>query len=898
VSAIRGLLHRVRVLMNPDAYAREVEREIRLHLDLEAMQRRGAGLDEINAYVAARRQFGNVTGTREEVRRMSGIEWLDRIRQNFAYAVRGLAQAPGFTVAVVLTLGLGLGVNAAMFTFIDRVFVKPPAGVVKPDAVRRMYSALSRPNEPNGRLIMSSIWYAQLREIRRQVDSGVAIGLFRSAQDSFSVAVGTSTHPARRTIANSDYFRVLGVRPHLGRLFDAEENRIEVGAPVAVLSHAMWRRVFGGDQHAIGSTMRIQYRDITIIGVTPEGFSGIDLDRSDFWMPIGNAGSGMRNEVPWFDSYEGDFAVLTRFDNAASEQRFVDIASRVARPIRAKYFSDSTVAILSGPINVARGPVQRAKEVTISVRLIGVAVIVLLIAVANVSNLLLVRATRREREIAIRRALGVSRARLAEQLLAESVLLALIGGAVALVFAVWAGAALRGLLLPSVNWSSGALDVRAALFAGGAALLVGIVAGLVPVVHAWRPDLTVSLRAGSKNASYRRSGLRAVLLVVQAALSIVLLVGSGVFVRSLRHVQAIGLGIDVERTITIEAYADTGDLRPVMAEAMPAILDRLARIPGVQGVAAASAGPMQGASYIGLFLPGHDSLPMVGNERSPALKRVTFGYFHAVGQRLVAGRDFTGEDPPSVIVGESMAKAYWPGESAVGKCLIPGKRTGPCVPVIGVAEDTHHRRILDDRQLGRYYVNFDAGRLVGVNSPIENTAAVVRAEPEAHAAITRMARVEIQRIGPRAAFVSVRSMMDVLANELRPWRLGATLFTVMGGLALIVAAVGVYSVIAYATSQRAREMGIRIALGAQLADIAKLVMGEGLRTVVIGIVVGIALSIAAGKLVASLLYGISPRDPGVMLGAALVLAAVGIAASVIPALKAARIDPISSLRVD
>lgn len=886
MSALRGLLHRVRVLVNPNAYAREVEREIRFHIELEAMHRRGAGTDEIDAHFAAVRQFGNVTHTREEVRRMSGVERLDRIRQNLAYAARGLAKSPGFTIGVVVTLGLGIGVNAAMFTFIDRVFIKPPAGVAKPDEVRRLYASLVRPDEPNHRLVIPRLMYPQLREIRREADSGVVIGLFRSGRDSVSVSIDNSTHAARRTIANSDYFRVLGVRPRLGRLFDASEDGIEVGAPVAVISYALWKRAFGGDERAIGSTMRIKYRDVTVIGVTPEGFSGIDLDRSDFWMPIGNAGSGQVNGFRWFDTYKGAFEVLTRFPSAAAERQFLEIASRAAPTARAQFFGDSTAEVRSGPLAVARGPAEPGKEVSVALRLVGVAVIVLLIAVANVSNLLLVRATRREREIAIRRALGVSKARLAEQLLTESVLLALIGGAAALLFGAWAGAALRGLLMPSVSWTSGVLDGRAALFAGGAALAVGVLAGLVPVVHAWRQDLTASLRAGSKNASYRRSRLRSGLLVVQAALSVVLLVGSGLFVSSLRHVQAIDLGFDVSKTLTIMAYADTGSLSSAMSEAMPAILERLAMIPGVESVAAASAGPMMGSRHTSFSLPGHDSLPIVGGQRGAAQKDVTPGYFTTVGQRLIAGRDFAKGDPKLLIVGESMAKGYWPGESAVGKCLVVDP--GQCHTVIGVVEDTHYRTMVDDKPIASLYMNSD----------YEMTAALLRAEPKAHPRITQIAREEVRRIVPRAAFVSVRPMTEVLARELQPWKLGATLFTVMGVLALVVAAVGVYSVMAYATSQRANEMGIRIALGAQLADIARLVIGEGLRTVAIGIVVGIVLAIAAGKLVASLLYGISPSDPVVLVGAALVLAAVGIAASVIPALRAARIDPISSLRAD
>jgi predicted permease len=889
VGAIRGFLHRLRVLANPDGYAREVEREIRFHLELERMQKAATGLDDAAAEIGARKQFGNVTHVREEVRRMTGMEWMDRMRQNLGYAWRGLRQSSGFTVAVVVTLGLGLGVNAAMFTFLDRVFVQPPAGIASPAEVRRLYSVYPRADEPNGRLIVPHLMYTEVREIRNALDSSTALGLFDSGRDSVSVKVGANLHPARRTIASASYFRVLGVRPAIGRLFDRDEDRIEVAAPVAVISHAMWQRVFGGDPGVIGSTMKIKYRDITIIGVTPEDFSGIDLDRSDFWMPIGNAGSGQIGPYPWYDTFQGKFAVIARFPDAPAEQRFLQVASLAARRGHAQFWKDSTAEVRSGPVVEAAGPGLRSKETSISLRLGGVALIVLLIAIANVSNLMLVRATRRAREFAIRRALGVTRRRLCEQLLTESVLLALIAGAVSLVLALWMGSALRRLLLPTVSWTTGVLDLRAAIFGALAALIAGLVIGLVPAFQAWRPDVSSALRAGSRNSSYRRSRLGSALLVTQAALSVVLLVGSGLFVRSLRNVQSIDLGFDVAQTITIRASADTGTIGPELSAAMPAILDQLAAIEGVESVAASDYGPMQGTRYSNLYLPGHDSLPAVYGHRSAAMQGVTPGYFRTVGQRLIAGRDFQSGDGLAIVVGDAMAKAYWPGESAVGKCLQFTSRSGPCVPVVGVVEDVHSMSILNDRQVAHYYVH---------DRSYTTPAAIVRASPAAHARVARLAPEVVRKLVPRASVVIAYPSTRMLEPQLRPWKLGASLFTAMGVLALVLASIGVYSVIAYSVGQRASEMGIRIALGAQFADITRLVLGQGLRTVAIGITLGVAMSLAAGKLVASLLYGISARDPAIMAFAVLLLSVIGLAASAIPAWRAARVNPVTTLRVD
>jgi predicted permease len=809
------------------------------------------------------------------------------LKQDFSYAARGLRQSPGFTAAVVLTLGLGLGVNAAMFTFLDRVFVKPPAGVVSPHEIRRLYAGLYRKDEPNARWFVPYLWYPQIREIRRAVDSTTVLGLFENHTDSASVTAGETTTWLQRGVATTDYFRVLGVRPALGRFFDADEDNIANPASVAIISHAMWQRAFHGDSAVVGKTFRIKYRPMTVVGVTARGFSGIDLSRTDFWVPIGNAGSGSVRGGAWYDSYRGDFSIVTRFTNAAAEQHFIDVASRAAPGAKVQFFGDSTAEVKSGPIQASVGPGKAAKEESIAVRLGGVAVIVLLITLANVSNLLLVRATRREREIAIRRALGVSRARLFEQLLTESLLLAVIGGGVALVLAFWVGAALRGLLLPEVKWATGVLDLRVVGFAGAAAIVTGIIVGLVPAVHAWKPDLLATLRAGGKSGAYRKSHLRNGLLVAQAALSVVLLVGSGLFVRSLRNVRSIDLGFDFERTHVLRVVADTGSLSKDMTTAMPALLERLAAIPGVESVAAASSGPMLGESFVQLTLPGHDSLPRVYGQRGAAQKVVTPGYFRAVGQRLVLGRDFVKGDAPSVIVSEPMAKAYWPGESPLGKCLILGDKTAPCFPVIGVVAPTNRFQIVEDEPVAQYYVT-------GPATP----TLIMRVQPDRRDAIATMVTTEVRRLVPRAIVIRVRSIEEILGSYLRPWKLGATLFTAMGVLALIVAGIGVYSVIAYATSQRANEMGIRIALGARVQDIARLVVGGGLQVIGIGILVGVGLAYAGGKLVGSLLYGISPRDPLVMTMAALILGLIGVAACMIPALRASRVDPVASLRAD
>jgi putative ABC transport system permease protein len=888
--SLRGLLHRIRVLIAPASYAREVDAEIRFHLELDAMQARTKGHADADAESLARRQFGNMTSVREEVRRASGIELLDRVQQDLTYAIRGLRRAPGFTAAVVLTLALGLGVNSAMFTFLDRVFVKPPAAVVLPEQIRRGYIDVARPTEPNGRHAFPMFLYPQIREIARDIDSGTTIGIFWADHDTVGVRVGANVISVRRALANTAYFRVLGIRPRLGNLFDADADRVETPAAVAIISHDLWQRAFNSDAQAIGATIWIQDKPVTVVGVAADHFTGIELDRVDLWMPINNHDfdSTQTHGVAWYNTYNSDFNIVLRLPTAAAEQRFDDIATRAYRSVTIPvWYNDTTAFVRTGPILSALGPEPRNKEVSISLRLGGVALIVLLIAVANVSNLLLLRATKRGREIAVRRALGVTRARLFEQLFTEALLLAAIGGAVAILIAFWAGSALRHLLLPSVEWASGPLDFRAVIFAGAATLGVGLLVGIAPAVHAWRPDLIASLKSGSRDGAYRRSRLRSSLLVAQAALSVVLLVGAALFVRSLRNVQAIDVGYDVDRIITAAPMSATGDRITPPTATTPALIRRLSAIDGVEAVASATVGPMLGASYTSIAVPGRDSLPWIGDRALPSFIEVTPGYFRVAGIRVLAGHVFSEGNVSGVVVSNAMAKAYWPGESAMGKCVIKGGKASQCVPVIGVVEDVHAFNIIEGPN-ARYYIgNAAAGPTI-----------VLRVSADHQAAVAKLVAGEVKAMVPQAAYVRIRSMSAELEPQFRPWRLGATLFTVMGLLALILAAIGVYSVIAYAVSQRTNEMGIRIALGAQVSDITRLVMGDGLRTVAIGIGLGVIASLAMGRLVASLLFGISPRDPAVMIFSALVLAAIGLAASVIPALRAARVDPVTSLRVD
>ncbi len=897
MSLIDGLLHRLYVVRRGERYGDEVAREMDFHAQLDRLAQRGERPDQLAAELAARRTLGNVTYYREEVRRMTPLAWFDGIRQDLGYAWRGLARAPGFTLAVVLTLGLGIGVNASVFSFMNRLFLRVPDGVVDPSSVRRLYVDFSRPEEAGGRLAFDSFSYPFFRAISLAEDSSVHVAAF-TEPDSTAIVTGDSRVPIRLSRVTGGYFSVLGVRPERGRLFVGDETRIESPTPVAVISDALWRTAYGADERVLGRTISIGSRQFTVVGIGAPSFSGIDIDAVDVWVPANTYGGQGFAGLAWYDTFQSSFRVIARIPPTIQDSRVLAMATAALRSVHLTGFVyDSTETARAGSIVREAGPAKRAQEVSISTRVAGVALIVLFIAIANVTNLLLVRAARRRREIAVRRALGVSGTRLYQQLITESVLLGLLGGACAALFAAWGSTALRRLLLPRVHWSAPAMDASTLVFIALTAVAAGIVAGLAPGFQSTRPDLANSLRAGAREGAYRHSRLRSAMLVVQTALAVLLLIGAGLFVRSLDLVRSLDVGYDVDHLIFVgPTFAGA---RPSATERMAGLeraAARLRTVPILEGVGYATSAPMRGESFTTITLPDRDSLPLFEGERGASMIAVSPGYFRAAGVPLVAGRDFGSEDRSggtrTLIVSKAMARVYWPGKNAVGQCLILGKRGGPCGTVVGVVGDVHRMAVIEKPGLQFYLPAAQADTFFAP------TQLVIRSQGANVAAAGALAAAELRRVFPTSGPAGIRTMTQSLERQFRPWRLGAELFVTLGLLALVVSAIGVYSVVAYSVSQRTREMGIRIALGARTGDVLALVVGEGSRTVAIGVVLGVIVALATGRLVATLLYGITAHDPPVLVGAALALMAVGAGASLVPSWRAATVDPVVALRSD
>jgi len=457
MSVFDALRHRLHVLLEGDAYDDEIKRELRFHRELDMLAQQAA--------------LGNETYYREEVRRMTLLSWLDRLRQDASYAIRGLRRSPMFVVAVALTLGLGVGVNGAMFSLLSRLFFVPPGGVAHPEQLRRVYATFT---QPNGRITIPTLQYPQYAAMRAAVDSSIALGIFEPS-DSVTMRDGDRRIPARVSYVNRDFFAVLGVRPAVGRSFAAEEDHVETPAPVMVIGDALWKRAFDASPSVLGRQVKIGARLITIIGVAPPGFTGVDVDANEAWLPANmyESGSGLAGAA-WYQACCAGFRVIARPANAAEDERITTAATNAIRPVRVRgWVYDSTIAIRTGPILEALGPVEPTSDMRVAMRIASVVVLVLLIAVANVVNLLLARAMNRRREIAVRLALGISQARLTRLLVSESMLLALAAAVAATGAAIWGSALMQHLLMPNIEWSTSGLDAPVI----GFALAVAIVSG-------------------------------------------------------------------------------------------------------------------------------------------------------------------------------------------------------------------------------------------------------------------------------------------------------------------------------------------------------------------------------------------------------------------------------------
>jgi predicted permease len=761
-----------------------------------------------------------------------------------------------------------------------------------------MYQTFRGTDRPGG--VSQYVRYTDISELTSSFSS-------TAGHTTRQLAIGVGDAAREMTVAavSAPFFGFFDAPTVKGRYFTASEDQTPSGDAVAVLSFAMWQTQFGGSESVLDSTVQIGSLKYSIIGVAPPGFVGLWSDRPPVaFIPI-TSYAGQQNfrgqSRQWWETYSWGW-----MDMIARRKPEVSITAAntdVSNAARLSYERSLIEQPRRQPIDIAkprgtvgsilqsRGPNASAVS-KVATWVAGMSVVVLLIACANVANLLLARALRRKREIALRLALGVRRGRLLSQLLTESVLLAVLGGAAGMIVAHWGGAALRAGLLPQSEAAVGFQDIRTVLYAAGAALVVGLLTGLAPILQASRADLTGDLKAGAREGTYGRSRLRVGLLVVQGALSVILLVGAGLFVRSLGNVRNIRLGYDVDPIMMVSTDMRGMELDSAAQVALKGrLLEAAKSIPIVENASRQVGVPFWSSWSQSLYVEGIDTVSRFG---SFMVNAVSPSYFNTFGTRLLRGRGIEESDlgagPKVMVVSQKMGQVLWPGRDPIGQCIRMNADTMPCHTVVGIAEDIKAGSLKPDSS---FYYYVPATQF----SP-QSGGLFVRVRSGTARQHMETVRRRLQQEMPGASYVRLTPFSEVMGQQTQSWRLGATMFVAFGVLALVLAAVGLYSVIAYNVAQRQHELGVRVALGASGSDVIRLVVSDGLKVVGAGIAGGLLIALWAGRFVEPLLFSVSPRDPSVFTLVAAALIGVAIAASWVPARRASRVDPNVVLRSD
>jgi putative ABC transport system permease protein len=889
--------HRLIAIVRRRRLDRDLDEELAFHLAMREADYRAGGLDAESARDEARRQFGNVPYLKEQTRDMWTFPSFESFRQDIRYALRTLRKAPGFTFVAAFALAVGIGGNTAIFSLIDAIRVR---ALPFPDPSRlvQLWGNVQR-----ARVERRGASYPDYLDWRAQSNSFEDVAAFDSQWMTF---VGSDEPERIQTeFVSAPYFSLLGVSPARGRVFQPDEDLVEKPAQVVVLSDGLWRRRFGADAQIVGRTLTLccAPRQYTVVGVMPPGFKGLS-DTAELWVPFAIYGP------PSFMAERGSrgFAALARLKpgvTLAAAQRDLDAISR--RLEQAYPTTNEKRAVEISPLDVELFGTLKPALLT----LMAAVAFVLLIACANVANLLLARSEARRREIAVRTALGAGRGRLLRQLVTESCVLTLLGAAAGLVLARVSVAALLAqspVTFPS--FVSPGLDMRVALFTIAVSLVCGLLVGLVPGLHAQAPDLSNSLKESARSSGGRQSQrVRSALVIAEVSLAVVLLVGAGLMIRSVRNLAALNPGFDPRSVLTLHvsiprAPAPLAAPTAAGAPAAPAprpvvegrvLLDRLRAIPGVAAATLANGLPLDGDGGASFYAA--EGQPAVNAQNMPRIyvHRVTPDFFSTLRIPLVSGRTFNDAEisptSPAVIVSEGVVKRFWPGQDPIGKRVKFGSLTSnnPWMSIVGVVAEVKYRGLPHNPTADPdIYLPFaDRNALLGIalrtTVPPSSLIATVRAA-------IRAADLSIP-------VYNIATMDELVSRQTSQSRFTMWLMGVFAACALMLAVVGIYGVMSYLVSQRTREIGIRLALGANRHDILQLVVGNGARLIAAGIAIGLVASFALQRLVSTLLFGVAAADTSSGIAVA-ILAAVAMVACYLPALRATRVNPLRALRYE
>jgi predicted permease len=890
MSWLRILAFRIKGIFSTRRSESELDVELRAHLEALTEENIRRGMTPENAKHAARREFGGVEQVKELYRERRGLPLLETLFQDVRFGTRMLAKNPGFTIVAILTLALGIGANTAIFSVVQAVLLR---GLPFKDPAH-----LVRVNESVAKGGRSPVAYPNYLDWRAQNSVFEEMAAFGDCEMILNGKDESDRLDCEQV--SDSYFPLLGVSAVLGRTFTPEENAVPMKHAVALIGYGLWQRRLGSDPQILGKSIRLNDYDYTIVGVLQKGFLGYS-DTAEVWIPM------MMRDAAWPQVAKYDYLhtrdihfhkVLARLKPGVSIRKAQAEMDTIAAELAKAYPKENSERrVLVTP---ATEDYVRSFRAPLLV-LLGAVVFVLLIACANVTNLILTRSAARDRELAIRLALGAGRGRLIRQFLTESLLLTFGGTLAGVTLAFWSLDLLVSVLpvtFPSfthVRLDAGVLTFAFSLAAGTALLLT-----VFPVLNSAHTDVNESLKESVKGSiSLRGRQTGRLLIVSEVALALVLMIGAGLMLKSLAHLLADSPGFRPDHLVTLRFYVPErtyeGDGRSRFG---PELAGRIAQFPGVESAAATFIDPfLWGGFQRGFTVEGH---PPISNAEADTVYYQEIGpnYFHTMGIPLLAGRDFSTRDSLStsgvVMVSESFARRYWPGQDPLGKRIKygPADSTNPWIQIIGVAGNVKYNSLRQDPEVEPVIY----GALLE-SEVIINMSLVVRTHSSPEAMLGPL-REEMQRIDPAIPVYNVATLTERMHQDSAGTRSYGLLLALFAALALALAAVGIYGVMSYWVTQRTREMGIRLSFGARPRDLHRLLIGEGLRLALAGIAAGALGAVLVTRAMTGLLYGVKPFDPALFAALAAGLTGVVILACYIPARRATRVDPIVALRYE
>jgi macrolide transport system ATP-binding/permease protein len=881
------LIRRLAALFRRERLEADLDAEVRAHLEMAAEMNRRSGMREEEAWREALRSFGGVEQTKELYREQRGLPMIETTLQDLRFGLRMLRRNPGFSILAILCLTLGIGANAAVFSWVEGILFRPYP------AVSHQEQLLALAGTARGETGATALSWPDFLDLQRNCT--LFDSFFVSKITGTTLSIGDRAERTTGSIVSANYFDAIGVHPVLGRGFEPGEDTGRSAHPVVVISYQLWQGRFKGDPQIIGKTQRLNGVVHTIVGVTPEGFYGTFVGwRMHFWVPasmedIFEAGSYKLEDrgARWIEAYVRLKPGVTR------EQGQAEI-SAVAKRLEADY-PDTNRGRAMQLWPLWQTPFNNARTLLPTLEImLAVVFFVLLIACANVGNLLLVRSFARRHEMTVRQAIGASRGRLLKQLLTEGMILSAFGAAGGLLVAYWCRHALV-LLFPARGGVSmhlpGEIDWRVLAVSAGVCLIATLVVGLVPALQSGKIDLAGALKSdsagvvGGRGRGWVRSGL----VVVQVSLSFVLLVGAGLLLQSLQKIRNSGPGFSTHGVLStaVDLVSAGYDLQSAQ-NFRDELGERVRALPGVESAAFARATPLGYGSYSEspIAVDGYQPPP----EEQPAVEYNEVGedYFVTMGIPLLSGREFTRADDEKgalvAVVNETMAKRYWSGKDPIGERV---QVKGRWMRVVGVAKDSKYQSVRETPK-PFFYVPWRQNATVG-------SGMYIRTPLSAETMATAVSR-EVRALDGRLALYEMITMQEQVDRSTSAQLVAVTLVGVLGGLALLLAAIGLYGVMSYAVSQSSRELGLRMALGAGASNVLRLVMSRGLGLMLGGVLLGGAVALALTRLMGNMLYKVSPRDPVAFGAAFAVMTIAALTACFLPAWRAARTDPARALR--